>query len=161
MHRNLAHLCSRLLIFKMACPQLLQIAVKTHTVHRVLAHLCSQMLILGLKSKFDRQNTIYSHCRHSRTFGGVPGSAPTVRKHRKYEGNAHLAHLCSQMLILPIKASLTVKTQYFGTCENTVNTQGNCKCVPSPVAPLQPFAHSQNGLSSTPVNSSQNAKCVP
>ena len=129
--------------------------------HRVLAHLCSQMLILGLKSKFDWQNTIFSDPRHSRTFGGLRTSTPTVQKHQKCDGRAHLAHLCSQMLLLGLKGGFTVKTQYLWMCENTANTQGNCKWIPSPVAPLQPFAHSQNGLSSTPVNSSQNAKCAP
>ena len=53
-YRDPSPLCSRLLIFKMACPQLLQIALKTHMVYRHPAHLCSQMLILGHKSKFDR-----------------------------------------------------------------------------------------------------------
>ena len=31
-------------------------------------------------------------------------------------------------------------------CKSTVNTQGNCMCAPSPVAPLQPFAHFQHDM---------------
>ena len=58
----------------------------------------------------------------------------------------YLAHLCSQMLLLGLKGGFTVKTQYLWMCENTANTQGNCKWTPSPVAPLQPFACFQQGL---------------
>ena len=180
MHCDPSPLCSRLLILKMACPKLLQIAVKTRSVHRNLAHLCSQMLILGLREGSTAKTQYFF------TWGGMAGCqsrAPLsdtliiLRKdhvktsvkimYKKLREFGRAPKGMSPPLCTPLERFDHSGQGPFknwcknAMCESTVNTQGNCKWTPSPVAPLQPFAHSQNGMSSTTANSCQNAKCAP
>ena len=118
-HRDPSPLCSRLLLFKMACPQLLQIAGKTAHGYRILAHLCSQMLVFCLKSRFHGKSAVPSNA----------GRNNWLRLPCTPLG--HFDH-CAQG---PRKNSC--KKKHAKNCENLKETQNGCR---------RPCAHLSNGF---------------